>query len=166
MSLQFDKKAAEEMLHDLHIKICPIVNDTCKMERCWKFVKQEKVAWKEEIGVQDKTSKRLKIVQTGKVVIGTIVKCENGIFPDAMIEARHAEPKEASIDKDGNILDENKQPWGGSSQEGQIIDIKTMEEDQKKEMESEIETEDDLDSEVEGNEDNPVDEEDEEFDGV
>jgi hypothetical protein len=139
MSLQFDLETIKELKKDLETNFCPIARQACLGEKCWKFVKMEKVAYKEEVGEIDKATRRVKVVETGKVIIGTLVKCQEGIFPDMLTEARYAINGEATINKNGAILDKNGEQWGVGNEESKIIDIREMEKEQQKEIEEELE---------------------------
>lgn len=140
MSLNFDLENVKVFKKDLEEKFCPLAKSPCLGEKCWRFTKMENAAWKEEVGVITPNTQRVKVQETGKICIGTMVKCEDKIFPhELLIEARYAKVSEASIDlKTGQILDSKKQPWGVGTEDDRIIDIKDLEKDEDDDAKAEI----------------------------
>lgn len=142
MNLESTKVLIKGWVSELEEKICPVVQKACIQEKCWRFKKEEKVAWGETEGVRDKLTKRVSDKPTGKVIIGTQISCLDNIFPNVRLsEARYALDTEAKIKdfKTMEVLNPDGSPYGGFESDQEIISIKDMEEDEDKEIKSEIE---------------------------
>lgn len=139
-SLESTLEMAVAWKKELSEKMCPLVKGPCLQDKCWRFQKDELVAWAEQTAQKDKVSKRLKILPTGKVILGTIVECKDSIFPNKMVlEAKYALDTEARLDlKTMDILNPDGSIYGGMEEDKQIMSIAEMDKDEDQEAKREI----------------------------